>query len=148
MKHKHWRRDPAFYQFTIELPTRYSDVDTERHINNVAVQSLHAETRSRLHLALFGREGWLAQTGRIRAVSVETDFLLVTHYPAPVLCGVSVVDLDWHGYTLAHGMFQEGQCVGLQECRMGAWHEDEWTVLPETVRKRLLEFGMVSEPAQ
>lgn len=145
MKNKHWRRDPGFYRFAIEIPTRYTDVDTERHINNVAVLSLHAEARSRLHLSLFGREGWLAQTETLRTAGIETDFLQITHYPAPVTCGVSLIGLRERDYTLAVGMFQEGICVGVQECRMAAWHTGEWRHLPQQVHARLLEFGLDAE---
>lgn len=146
MKNKHWRRDPGFYRFSVELPTRYMDVDTERHINNVAVMSLHAEARSRLHLHLFGREVWLAQTGILRSASLATDFLEVTHYPAPVHCGVSLVELDERGYTLAVGMFQEGVCVGTQECRTAAWQQGDWQRLPQHVHARLFGFGLTEEP--
>ncbi|HJV88439.1 MAG TPA: hypothetical protein VJ698_23440 [Noviherbaspirillum sp.] len=147
MRSKQWRRELAFYQFKAEIPTRYADVDTERHVNNVAVLSMHAEARSRLHLSLFGRDAWLAQTDTLRTAGIETDFLAVTHYPAPVTCGVSLIAVNERDYTLAVGMFQDGACVGLQECRTGAWHAGEWRGLPSHVRARLLEFGLAGEPA-
>lgn len=148
MKNKQWRRERGFYQFKVELPTRYTDVDTERHINNVAVILLHAEARSRWHLSLFGREVWMAQTGTLRGMAIETDFLEVTHYPAPVTCGVSLVALGEQDYLLATGLFQDGACVGVQECRIGAWQAGRWTRLPEHVHARLHAFGLAMEPLQ
>lgn len=146
MRKKPLRHDISFYRFTAELQTRYADVDTERHINNVAVLCLHAEVRSLLYLLLFGRETWLAQTDVVRLAGLETAFLRIAHYPAPVTGGVSLVDISDRDFTLAVGLFQEGICVGLQECRMGAWRGGEWIALPPAVRSRLIEFGIVTEP--
>jgi len=142
MKNKPWRRDLAFYAFQAELPTRYTDVDTERHINNVAVLTLHAEARARLGLALFGRETWMENTRSLRTAGLETDFLQIAHYPAPVTGAVSLIALDANGYTLAAGLFQGGSCVGVQECRMGYWQAGEWARMPESILGRLREFGV------
>jgi len=145
MRNKPWRRERQFYAYTTELPTRYADMDTERHVNNVAVLTLHAEARSRLHLALFGRDMWLAQTRSIRTVALQTDFLEIAHYPAPLTAGVSLVALGADRYTLAVGLFQDGACVSLQECRMGRWQQGEWAPLPPALQARLQEFGIREE---
>lgn len=147
MKNKPWRREQRFYSFNTELSSRYYDMDTERHVNNVAVLTLHAEARTRLHMALLGRDEWLAQTHTVRTAALETDFLEVAHYPAPIVAGVSVINLERRQYTLATGLFQLGICIGLQECRMGRWHEGEWTLLPDALQERLNRFG-VTEDAQ
>lgn len=145
MRKKPWRQGRSFYAFTTELQTRYGDMDPERHINNVAVVGLHSEARTRLHLSLFGRQDWLARTAVIRMTGFDNDFLQITHYPATVTCGVSLVALSSHGYTLAAGLFQDDVCVGLHECRMGAWQDGEWIALPPAVHDRLLAFGITRE---
>lgn len=145
MKNKPWRREQRFYSFSTELATRCSDMDTERHVNNVAVLTLHAEARNRLHLVLFGRDTWLSQTHTIRPAALETDFLEIAHYPAPIAAGVSLIELESHQYTMAIGLFQHGVCVGLQECRMGRWQEGEWTRLPGPVHERLQGFGITED---
>ena len=142
MRSKPWRREQRFYAFTTELSTRYADMDTERHVNNVAVLTLHAEARSRLHLALFGRDAWLAQTRAVRTAALQTDFLEIAHYPAPLAAGVSLVALDGERYTLAVGLFQDGACVSLQERRMGRWQQGAWAPLPTALLARLREFGV------
>ncbi|AOY96334.1 hypothetical protein BKK79_32595 [Cupriavidus sp. USMAA2-4] len=141
MKNDSWRQDLASYRLRFELPTRYADVDAERHVNNVAVQTLHAEARSRLHLSVFGWEAWQPLTATVRTRAVRTDFLQVTYYPAPVTCGAALVEVDASGYTLALGLFQQGRCVGVQSCRIGAWRDGEWRPLPAAVREAMLDFG-------
>lgn len=146
MRSKKWRQEMSFYRFTAPLQTRYADVDPERHVNNVAVLSLHVEARSRFHLSLFGRDAWLAQTRVMRTAGFENDFLRITHYPAVVTCGVNLIDVSERDYTLAVGLFQDDVCVGLHACRMGAWRNGERIALPPTVRDRLIESGIVTEP--
>ena len=141
-----WRRDRAFYRFCLDLPTRYADVDTERHINNVAVQSLHAETRTQWHLALFGTEAWLGLTATMRPAAVATDFIAITHYPAPVRCGLALMRLDGQGYTLASALFQDGHCVSVQECLMGAWQNGKRAALPAGMGERLAAYGLTEAP--
>jgi acyl-CoA thioesterase FadM len=140
-----WRRDPAFYPFLLDLPTRYADVDAERHVNNVAVQSLHAEIRSQWHMALMGREGWLGLTGQVRPAAVATDFIAVTHYPAPVRCGLALLETTREGYTLASAMFQDGHCVSIQECRMAACDGVERVALPARLGESLAGYGLAKE---
>lgn len=145
MRNKPWRRELRFYAFNTELPTRYADMDTERHVNNVAVLTLHAEARSRLHLALFGRDAWLAQTHAVRLAGVATDFLEIAHYPAPVVAGISLVGIESHRYTLAAGLFQGATCVGVQECRMGYRRDGAWARLPAALHDRLQRFGITED---
>jgi acyl-CoA thioesterase FadM len=147
MRKKFWRQALAFYRFTASLQTRFADVDTERHVNNVAVIALHLEARSRFHLHLLGRQNWLAQTRTVRTTRFANDFLLITHYPGAVTAGVNVIGVSEHDYTLAIGLFQEDICVGLHECSMGAWADGKRIALPHVLRTRLMEAGTVTEAA-
>jgi acyl-CoA thioesterase FadM len=148
MRNKTWRTDPGFHRFRYEAQLRYTDIDTERHINNVGIMTLHAEARTRFHLALFGREPWLGMTATLRSVATATDFLRISHYPAPLTVGVSLVAIGEDDYTLATAVFQEGACVGLQECRIGAWKDGRRIALPADVRSALQAAGVTEEPAQ
>jgi acyl-CoA thioesterase FadM len=145
MRNKPWRREGRFYRFQYELQPRYVDMDTERHVNNVAVLALHAEARMRMQLSLFGTAAWLSKTAMLRTAGMETDFLRITHYPFPVQGGVSLIAIDEHEYTLASALFQDGACVGVQECRIGAWQGGKRVALPEEVRSRLLAHGTAPE---
>lgn len=136
-----WRHDPASYVFFLDLPTRYADVDAERHVNNVAVQSLHAETRSQWHLALMGREDWLDLTGQVRPAALATDFIAVTRYPAAVRCGLVLLRQDRQDNTPASAMFRNDYCVSTQECRIAAWHGSERVALPARLASALADMA-------
>ncbi|MBA1145843.1 hypothetical protein H0Z60_02105 [Ectothiorhodospiraceae bacterium WFHF3C12] len=130
MRKQTWRLDLDAYPFKCELQSRYTDLDTWRHVNNVAVQQLHLEARMRHHLSLFGETAWYADGVRLRPLQVNTHFLRVTGYPESVIAGVRVVDVGAERYRLAVGLFQAGACVGVQDCLIGGWSGKAATDVP------------------
>jgi acyl-CoA thioesterase FadM len=130
MKHDAWRHDAAQYTARYELPTRYADVDTLRHLNNSALHGLHLEARMRFLAERIGDAFWRAPGPRLRPLRVTTDFLLQSHYPKPLQAAVRVTALDAHQVTLASALFQDGACVGLQATRLHARVHAEDADLP------------------
>ena len=66
------RRILANYPFQIEVATRFQDLDTLKHINNVAIAGLYEESRLQFHREAF-REFRKQQTekGRYRTVLAD-----------------------------------------------------------------------------
>ena len=118
MKHDAWRHDAAQYTACCELPTRFADVDTLRHLNNSALHGLHLEARMRFLAERIGDAFWRSPGPRLRPLRVTTDFLRQSHYPEPVQAAVRVTALDPLQVTLASALFQGGHCVGLQTTRL------------------------------
>lgn len=155
MKNEPWRSDPAAYGaggdhgggFTLQ--PRYTDVDTRRHVNNVAVYALHLEARvRRLMQALDSREALPTPLPRPR--SVVTEFVLETHYPEDLRAGARLLPTAAPGSAaLATGLFQQGRCVGLQECHLAAWSDDgsQPLPLPPAVAAALHGSGPAPAPA-
>lgn len=130
MKHDAWRHDPAQYTARFELPTRYADVDTLRHLNNSALHGLHLEARMRFLAERIGDGFWRERGPRLRPSRVVTDFLRQSHYPKPLQAAVRVTALDARQVTLASALFQDGVCVGLQSTRLRARLHGEGGELP------------------
>lgn len=137
MKREAWRRDPAAYPFQTEIAPRWSDVDTLRHLNNVALMGLHGEARMRWLADTVGHSGVDAAQPALRPVSVATDFVAQAHYPAPLRAGVRLRAVDDAGFELATALFQHGQCVGLAATRMAAWQHGQPGTLPKDLRAQL-----------
>ncbi|GAB3677246.1 acyl-CoA thioesterase [Salinisphaera aquimarina] len=133
MKTQPWQLDVNAYDFRHTLSPQYGHLDTLRHVNNVAVHGFHTEARMRHLLTLLGREALFADDVLLRPRRTVTNFLHETHYPEDVICGVRLVAVGNDHYRLAIGLFQDGQCVSVQECLMGAWHGDQWVDLPAPV---------------
>lgn len=118
MKNQQWRRELRSYGFVHTIHSRYADIDTLRHVNNIAVHGMHAEACMRFQLLLLGETAWQSAASIPHPVQVETDFLQITHYRSPVQCGVRLIEVSERECILASGLFQDGVCVGIQEQRV------------------------------
>ncbi|HKY90591.1 MAG TPA: thioesterase family protein [Nevskiaceae bacterium] len=139
------RLEPATYPFAIELQTRFGDLDVLGHLNNAAIARLYEEGRSRFGMAKLadlrdpstGRRTWWALVA-----NVNISYLGEAHYPAPVTIGVGIGRLGGSSYTIAHGMFQEGRCVGVCDCTLVIVSREtrKAMALPGDLRERLGAF--------
>lgn len=123
MKDHHWRRQLESYDFHCTIDPRHADMDAERHINNVAVQALHAEALMRFQTQ--ARDGWDPDGALLHPLQSEVHFLKVTHYPEPVRCGVRLLSAGKQGYRLASAVFQGGACTSIQETLSLPWQHAE-----------------------
>ena len=119
MKDHHWRRQLESYDFHCTIEPRYADMDAERHVNNVAVQALHAEALMRFQAQAGG--GWNPDGALLHPFQSEVHFLKVTHYPEPVRCGVRLLAVGEDGFRLASTVFQGGVCTSIQETLSLPW---------------------------
>ena len=141
MKDHHWRRQPESYDFHCTIEPRYADMDAERHINNVAVQALHAEALMRFQMHAGG--GWNADGALLHPLQSEVHFLKVTHYPEPVRCGVRLLSVDEQGFRLASAVFQAGVCTSIQETLSLPWRH----AAPAPLEPMIRRFAPLLRPA-
>ena len=62
MKHETWCHHPSAHGSTQPVAARFADVDTRRHVNNIAVYGMHPEARQRW---LTAAGGGLPEAARI-----------------------------------------------------------------------------------
>ncbi len=139
MRAQPWQLDIEQYDVRFPATPVYAQLDTERHVNNVAVLSFHAEARLRLQMSALGELSWFSDDVLLRPRRTVTQFIGEIHYLYDVTCAARLVELEQDRYRLALALFQEGVCVGVQECLMGAWRGDRWIDLPEGVADMLRE---------
>ncbi len=97
------------YPLVTELALRYGDVDRQGHLNNVAIATFYQEARlDVLQHAL----GPITTRSRIM-VAEQTLKFLGEGFPVATTFGSGVSRLGRSSYGLAHGMFQDGRCIGL-----------------------------------
>jgi acyl-CoA thioester hydrolase len=103
-------RDLFAYRWSVELQTRFGDMDKFSHLNNVAIARLFEETRIRFNNVLAERiaDFWATQFVIVHA---SLDYLAEVCYPAPVLVGQRVTAIGTTSFTTGAAMFQDGACV-------------------------------------
>lgn len=105
------RRDLAAYVWTLDLATRYGDMDANAHLNNVAIAQLFEETRVQFNwesAKLF--EG---NRPRFLAAHVAIDYLAEGQYPGTVTMALAVNHIGSSSFRMAKAAFQNGVCIAL-----------------------------------
>jgi acyl-CoA thioester hydrolase len=74
--------DPSRYPHSVAITPRYGDLDTNRHINNIAMSAMFEDARLRFTVDAVGR---LKLDLAIMVVSLSVDYFAQTHYPHPVV---------------------------------------------------------------
>jgi acyl-CoA thioester hydrolase len=150
MKADNWRKEPGAYRHTGMLQTRITDVDPERHINNVAIHTLYEEAHARFLADALAAPFLARPDHSFRFACVDTEYLEVAHYPEPISYGTRLIDLDSHGYTVASALFQAGRCIGVQRSRVVAWGRGGSMSLQQSVHAalRVLVDPSAPEPAE
>ncbi|HEU0197712.1 MAG TPA: thioesterase family protein [Nevskiaceae bacterium] len=132
-----WQLQLQEYEFHCGRMPLYAHLDTERHVNNVAVLSFHLEARLQWLIQALGPDSWYADGIQLRPRQAVTQFLEQVHYGSEIICAARLVELMDNRFRLALALFQNGRCAGVQECVIGAWDRDRWIGLPEAVATAL-----------
>lgn len=104
-----WQMDRSSYPFATITQTRFGDMDTLGHINNVAMAALFENGRVRFNrgLGLENRqrdERWL-----IAAVSI--NYIREAHFPTDAEICSGIGRIGRSSWDIMSAAFQDGQCV-------------------------------------
>lgn len=142
------RLDAGNYPSRFTYRTLYSDMDTNRHLNNGAFGRLFEEGRSDLHHRIIDRSVTSEEAnGRILLAAITIEFLREGRYPGSVEVGSAVLGVGGSSYVLAQAAFQDGACVALAECVVVKASRDGPVPLTETDRSLLAGVAFRGETA-
>ncbi len=113
------RRDRSTYPFAVSLRARIGDIDTNRHVNNVALLSWYADGVAALHDEILTL-GWGGPPPEIAPSELRVQYVAEVGYPAEYEIGVAVLGqgADADGDPTVHyglGVFLGDRCVGLAD---------------------------------
>ncbi len=100
--------DPARFRFSCDITTRFSDLDFNWHVNNVAMSDLLQEGRVRFHSACGWKPG--LDGNAPMAASISVDFLGEARHPDPVTVHAALLDVGRTSHTLAE-LAMQGDAV-------------------------------------
>jgi acyl-CoA thioester hydrolase len=102
------------YPHTLEVPARFSDLDPQNHLNNVAIGNFYEEGRAHFNRRAFAQVG--ARTGvRMMMVNVAITYLREGRYPGVLTVATGVLRLGSSSFTLGQALFQKSECIGVCE---------------------------------
>lgn len=101
--------DPARYPFDTEVDVRFSDMDVNRHVNNVSLSNFVEEGRVRFHRAS-GYNAAIAGVGSMVA-SVTIEYVGQAFYPGKLHLRAGAAHLGRTSYTLDLLILQDERAV-------------------------------------
>jgi acyl-CoA thioester hydrolase len=135
-----WRLKLDAYPFQHEMDTRFQDLDTLAHINNVAMAAMFETARVRFNV----HTGRHPQTQGVRwlVAAVELNYLHEAHFPAPMLIGCGLGKLGNSSWTILAAAFQHGICVATCDTVMVSHGPEGRRRISDETRAAIAEFAI------
>jgi acyl-CoA thioester hydrolase len=125
------------YRRFLTFQTRFADVDTFHHLNNVAIDTYYDEGRARLHAGIFGPGVFQSDEVQLLVAEVRSTFLAAGQWPEDVDVGVGVLRVGRSSWTLGFGSFQCDTCLGTSDAVMVYARHGRSEPLPDEARAAL-----------
>jgi acyl-CoA thioester hydrolase len=106
------RLDAGHYPARFCYRSVYSDIDTNRHLNNGTFGRLFEEGRVDLHQRAF------AGSTTLLLATITMEFLREGRYPGSMEIATAVTRVGQSSFGLGQAAFQDGACVALADCVM------------------------------
>jgi len=105
------RLQRATYPYFRRVIARFSDMDAERHLNNVALASFYEDGRvSFLHEPAGEERG---KSFRFVIAHIAISYLAEAHYPGDYDVGLGVTRFGTTSFDVGAGLFIGDACVGV-----------------------------------
>ena len=108
------------YPFRLDVRTRFGDLDTNRHVNNVALVGWYLDALAELHLDVLGYPVGGPLDG-LSPSTLRVEYLDEVHYPGIHQLRSVCWSSDENAVRYACGLFDGARCIGLAEA-VGAPH--------------------------
>jgi acyl-CoA thioester hydrolase len=111
------RLRPESYPLRFETRALYSDVDANRHVNNVAFARWFEEGRAQLNEHVAGPGALLDPPPGVQflLVSLRLDYRAQVSYPSTVTVATAVGRVGGASYVIEHALFHQDRCAALGE---------------------------------
>ncbi len=111
MKPEPHRLSRASYPYFRHVISRFSDMDSEGHLNNVALASFYEDARVSFLRDLAGEER--GKSFRFVIASIRISYLAEAHYPGDYDVALGVTRFGNTSFDIGCGLFLGEACVGI-----------------------------------
>jgi acyl-CoA thioester hydrolase len=140
MKENAARRLPGYYAWTLAMEPRFSDMDPNRHLNNVAVMGFFEEARVRFNRHIVETTPGLVRP-RYLVAHASVDYLAEGRYPDSVTMGYAIGNIGRTSIRAQKALFQGSDCIALCDTVLVHRGETGPAPLPDELRSRLEAFA-------
>ena len=109
MKPEPFRLIRAAYPYVRRVIARFSDMDVEGHLNNVALASFYEDARVSFLRDLLGPE----RQYRFVIANIAISYLREAHYPGDYDVGLGITRFGNTSFDIGCGLFNGDACVGV-----------------------------------
>lgn len=133
------------YPFSTEIEPRFGDMDSLRHLNNVALAGIHEETRLRFTRTFrHSPEGEDEQRSVLAQITIR--YLAEGSYPGTLTAGIGALHIGRTSYTVGQALFQNGRCIGTADTVIVWTSAGRPHPIPDRFRSAL-EAALIEQPA-
>jgi acyl-CoA thioester hydrolase len=126
--------DPARYPFHCQIATRFGDLDTNMHLNNVALAGILEDGRVRFHHASGFHEAMNAPASTpgmsAMVASFNIEYLGQAWYPQPLDVYVAVSRVGRTSYVVQQLINQEDRIVSFAQSVMVCVADSQPVIIP------------------
>lgn len=118
-------------------------MDANGHLNNVALESLHENTRATLHRSVFP-DVYDRATRRLRLVTstIVVHYLREAPWPSVIDAAIGIGHLGRTSFVSSTALFLGDDCVSLCDTVLVVLDGDGPTPIPDEPRARLAELRL------
>jgi len=140
-----WRLDPGTYSFGMPIGTRFQDLDTMGHINNVAMAAMFETGRVGFHRHL-GRHPQ-DQGVRWLIAAVNLSYVREAHFPGDVVIRSGLGHIGNSSWTILSAAFQGDDCVATCDSVMVSQGPDGRRIISDETRVLLAPHFVIRPDA-
>lgn len=138
--------DPTVYPHSIEVSSRFSDVDPQQHLNNARLVEFYQEARLSFYHRLRVEHGYQRDArSRILVAHLSVDYIGQVDYPGTVVMRMGVTHIGRSSHTTLSALFNGDRCAGLAKAVLVYSIDDVAVPMPDPLRELLNRYGMPVE---
>ncbi|MGQ9350694.1 acyl-CoA thioesterase [Mycolicibacterium gilvum] len=137
------RLDAACYPVHRAVDTRFGDMDANGHLNNVALESLHENTRAMLNRQVFPNVyDRTTRSLRIVTSTIVVHYLREAPWPSVIDTAIGIGRVGRTSYVASTALFHDGGCVSLCDTVLVVLGDDGPRPIPDENRDRLESLAL------
>lgn len=136
----------ASYPVHRSIDARFGDMDANGHLNNVALESLHENTRATLNRELFPSVyDRVSRRLRIVTATIVVQYLREAPWPSTIQTAIGIGHIGRTSFVACTALFLGDDCISLCDTVLVTLDDDGPTPIPDDAREQLASRLLLAE---